>query len=86
MSDARYYRAKAEFCFGIAQVLSDPVAAGQTRALASECVRRAQELETVTTTNPARRLAINPSNRTMSAALAPKADICDATRDVRYGP
>jgi hypothetical protein len=45
MSDARYYRAKAEFCFGIAQVLSDPVAAGQTRALANECVRRAQELE-----------------------------------------
>jgi hypothetical protein len=46
MSDARYYRAKAEFCFGIAQVLSDPVAAGQTRALANACVRRAQELET----------------------------------------
>jgi hypothetical protein len=45
MSEARYYRAKAEFCFGVAQVLSDPVAAGQTRALANECVRRAQELE-----------------------------------------
>jgi hypothetical protein len=46
MSDARYYHAKAEFCFGIAQVLSDPVAAERTRALANECVRRAQELET----------------------------------------
>ena len=46
MSDARYYRAKAEFCFGIAQVLSNPIAAERTRALANECVRRAQELET----------------------------------------
>jgi hypothetical protein len=46
MSDARYYRAKAEFCFGIAQVLSNPIVAEQTRVLANECVRRAQQLET----------------------------------------
>jgi hypothetical protein len=46
MSNTRYYRAKAEFCFGIAQVLSDPIAAERTRALANDCVRRAQELET----------------------------------------
>ena len=46
MSDARYYRAKAEFCFGIAQVLSNPVEAERTRALGNECARRAQELET----------------------------------------
>jgi hypothetical protein len=45
MPDATYYRAKAEFCFGMAQVLSDPVAAERTRALANECVRRAQEVE-----------------------------------------
>jgi hypothetical protein len=46
MSDARYYRAKAEFCFGIAQVLSNLIAAEQMRTVANECVRRAQELET----------------------------------------
>jgi hypothetical protein len=43
--DAAYYRAKTEFCFGIAQVLSDPVAAEQTRRMAEDYVRRAEEIE-----------------------------------------
>ena len=45
MEDARYFRAKAERCLRIADLLSDKKAADNLRAVAADCFSTAVDME-----------------------------------------